>query len=238
MQDPKCVFGTEPRARSTFYFPCFYDSVCTLWVDSHHKCSSRVCATWISIIHIQSVLYYLLCFPLVDVGAKIIKSSLCFGQLNTAPLSVTILALKQLDEDTLVSTWTPVRLTLRVRCWPAVPSPPPPWLQNAGCPRVPTAWSTEDGFPLIPAVFVLSSSWTCCSLSISWRRWMWWLEQISVTWGWWVVNPSSACDSPGLLDKMLPSLRFHFLVCEWGHTNSPSAELDYILPLKYLNIPQ
>lgn len=115
--------------------------------------------------------------------------------------------------------------------WLTVPASPPPWLQNAGCPHVPAAWS----FPLIPAVFVLSSSWTYCSLA-SWAHprdseW-WWLEHKSVTWGWWTH------DSLWLLDKSFSSLCFNFLVCEEGHTNSPTAKPDYIMPLKCLNIAQ
>lgn len=120
---------------------------------------------------------------------------------------------------------------LWVQWWLAVPASPPPWLQNAGCPHVPAARS----FPLIPAVFLLSSSWTYCSLA-SWAHprdseW-WWLEHRSVTWGWWTH------DSLWLLDKSFSSLCFNFLVCEEGHTNSPTAKLDYIMPLKCLNIAQ
>ena len=84
----------------------------------------------------------------------------------------------------ICNAWTPVLFMLWMRCWLAIPAPPPPWLRNAGCPHVPTTWS----FPLISAVFMLSSSWTYCSLA-SWTyprdsEW-WWLEQRSVTWGWW-----------------------------------------------------
>ena len=118
---------------------------------------------------------------------------------------------------------------LWVQWWLAIPAPPPPWLWNAGCPYVPAARS----LPLIPAVFVLSSSWTCCSLAF-WicprdGEW-WWLEETSVTWGWWT------CDSQWLLDKSFSSLHFNFVVCERGRTNSPTAKLGCIEPLKCLDI--
>lgn len=211
------------RAWSTLFFPCFYDSTFNLWVATFPEQFSKVCAIQISIFHIQSTLGYLVCFLPMDVGTNNTIKSCMFLSTKHGP------TLTYHPNPDICSTWTPVLSVLWVWWWASIPAPPPPWLQNAGCPLVPAARS----FPSIPAVFVLSSSWTVCSLA-SWtypRHSQCAGESREVTWGW------RAHDSPWLLDKS-SSVLFNFLLCERGCTNSPTAKLDFIVPLKCLNVPQ